>query len=148
MLQYNTMNNTYSIHELVEATGFSRRSIRYFVSLQLIDPPHGNTKSAIYLQHHYDKLLRIKTLTDKGYRLDRVRQILNSSEEQPQDTPEVPVGSVETLTRIHLSDGIELVVNKSKARLSAAHIQQLTSDIYKSLNSIHQHSTQDNGENS
>ena len=75
----------YTIEDLCELTGFSRRTIRYYVQEGLIDPPAGRGRGGFYFDSHLDKLRKIKTLQDKGLRLSAILPVLKRRE-----MPEMP----------------------------------------------------------
>jgi len=66
----------YTIEELCELTGFSRRTIRYYVQEGLIDPPAGRGRGGFYFDSHLNKLRQIKALQDDGLRLSQIQEVL------------------------------------------------------------------------
>ena len=62
----------YTIDELGEKTGFSRRTIRYYVQEGLIDPPAGRGRGGFYNDSHVAKLLRIKAQQGLGFKLSEI----------------------------------------------------------------------------
>jgi DNA-binding transcriptional MerR regulator len=59
----------YTIDELSELTGFSRRTIRYYIQEGLLEPPAGRGRGGFYYDSHLEKLLHIKSLQDRGLSL-------------------------------------------------------------------------------
>jgi DNA-binding transcriptional MerR regulator len=57
---------TYTIEELGELTGYTRRTILYYVQEGLIDPPAGRGRGGFYYDSHIQQLLRIKSFQEKG----------------------------------------------------------------------------------
>ena len=72
-------SQTFSLAELCTLTDFSKRTVRYYMQLGLVDRPIGETRSAHYLDVHLEQLLRIKKLTDAGVSLERIREVLRAS---------------------------------------------------------------------
>jgi len=64
------------IEELCRLTGFSRRTVRYYVQEGLVDPPAGRGRGGYYSDLHVAQLARIRQLQDEGYRLDAIRGML------------------------------------------------------------------------
>jgi DNA-binding transcriptional MerR regulator len=63
----------YLIEELCGLTGFSRRTVRYYVQEGLVDPPAGRGRGGYYSDRHVAQLARIRRLQDEGYRLEAIR---------------------------------------------------------------------------
>ena len=70
----------YTIDQLGEKTGFSRRTIRYYVEIGLIDPPAGRGKGGFYNDSHLTTLLAVKRLQDKGLSLSAIMDYLKKGE--------------------------------------------------------------------
>ena len=50
----------YTIEELSNLTGFSRRTIRFYVQKNIIEPPSGRGKGGFYYDSHLSNLLKIE----------------------------------------------------------------------------------------
>lgn len=70
------MNNTYTINELSELTGLSRRTIRYYIQMGLISSPAGRGRGGFYNDSHVNSLLRIKELQESGASLSTIAESL------------------------------------------------------------------------
>lgn len=66
----------YLIEELCRLTGFSRRTVRYYVQEGLVDPPAGRGRGGYYSDLHVAQLARIRAFQEQGYRLDAIRGML------------------------------------------------------------------------
>jgi DNA-binding transcriptional MerR regulator len=67
----------YTIDDLCDLTGFSKRTIRYYVQEGVIDPPAGRGRGGFYYDSHLQKLLQIKSLQDRGMSLVAIAKYLN-----------------------------------------------------------------------
>ena len=117
----------YSLDSLVEQTGFSKRTIRFYIQQGVLDSPDGNTKGAVYTVDHLERLLLIRRLTKQGYSLSGIKQYL-----QNQDGHEIePVrpGTLEVWTKITLREGLEVHLNSTRAKLSTDEFRQLSKEI-------------------
>jgi DNA-binding transcriptional MerR regulator len=63
----------YSIDDIVNLTGISRRTIRYYVQERLIDPPAGRGRGGFYYDSHLNALQQIKDLQEKGLSIAAIR---------------------------------------------------------------------------
>lgn len=66
----------YTIEELSELTGFTRRTIRYYVQESLLEPPAGRGRGGFYYDTHLNKLLYIKSLQERGLSLAAIMELL------------------------------------------------------------------------
>ena len=53
---------TCNISQLTEATGLSRRTIHFYVQSEMIPPPEGSGRYAVYTETHCLRLLAIQLL--------------------------------------------------------------------------------------
>ncbi len=76
----------YLIDELCGLTGFSRRTIHYYVQNGLVDPPAGRGRGGYYSDSQVGQLARIRELQDQGYRLEAIRGLIaRTGELAPSD---------------------------------------------------------------
>ena len=99
----------YTIEDLCDLTGFSRRTIRYYVQEGLIDPPAGRGRGGFYFDSHLQKLLKIKSLQDKGLRLSAILPVLKQRD-LPQPQQEIVVREV--WVRYPIVDGVEIHISR------------------------------------
>lgn len=99
-------NKKYTIEELGEQTGFSRRTIRYYVQEKLIDPPIGHTRAGYYNDSHMQQLLRIKSFQEKGIGITAMRPLMK------KETIEPVLPSREVMVRYEIVPGIEVNVSR------------------------------------
>jgi DNA-binding transcriptional MerR regulator len=99
----------YTIEDLCDLTGFSRRTIRYYVQEGLIDPPAGRGRGGFYFDSHLEKLLKIKSLQDKGLRLSAILPVLKQRD-LPQPQQEIVVREV--WVRYPIVDGVEIHISR------------------------------------
>jgi DNA-binding transcriptional MerR regulator len=108
------MEENLGIDELADATGLSRRAIRFYVQQKLLPAPLGVGRGKHYDRSHLDRLKRLLELQTAGYSLDSIRQILNGGQ---VDAPRqkirrrAPRPSLQLWTRVPVADGVELYVN-------------------------------------
>lgn len=115
----------YSLQELSVLTECSPRTIRYYIQAGLVERPVGETRSARYGTRHLEQLLLIKKWTAAGVSLERVRQLLQGDAAPLPDTARKP-GTVEVCTRLLIADGVELLIEAVRARLSPEQVRALT----------------------
>ena len=99
----------YTIEDLCELTGLSRRTIRYYVQEGLIEPPAGRGRGGFYFDSHLEKLLRIKSLQDKGLRLSAILPVLKKRE-----LPGAPheIVAREIWVRYPIAEGVEIHISR------------------------------------
>ena len=117
-------SQTFSLDELCTLTDFSKRTVRYYMQLGLVDRPIGETRSAHYLDVHLGQLLRIKKLTDAGVSLERIREVL-AGEEPPVQARQRKPGSIEVKSHLFIAPGVELQISPEDADLSPEQVREL-----------------------
>ena len=116
----------YTVDELAAASGVNPRTIRYYIQLELLDPPQGNTRAARYSDAHLSRLVAIKKLTDQGFSLERVAEILaQPASAVPPAAKRQRPGEVSVRTHVFLAPGVDLVIDPARASLSAAQLRRL-----------------------
>lgn len=102
------MNNQtlLTIDELSDASGLTKRTIRYYVTAGLIDRPSGETRSARYDAHHLEQIRNIKALQDKGFTLARILDVKRQTKQEILNRREI--GKPLTLVEIPVDRGISL----------------------------------------
>lgn len=97
----------YTIGELANLGGVSRRTVRYYVQEGLIPPPLGLGRGAHYRKEHLDALLRVKAMQERGLALEEIRLALASG--GPRSRPAEPASPERSLwTRIEVAPGLEI----------------------------------------
>ena len=115
---------SFTLDDLCSLTDFSKRTVRYYMQLGLVDRPIGETRAAHYLEAHLQQLLRIKKLTDAGVSLERVRDVLTGGDEPVPARAKKP-GSIEVKSHLFVTQGIELQISPDEAGLSPDQVRAL-----------------------
>lgn len=129
------MTHPHTLSELCALVDMPIRTVRYYVQQGLVDRPEGETRAARYGQKHLDQLLLIKKWTASGLSLDRIRELLAG------ETPEVPArskrrGTIEVVSRLHIADGVELVIEPSRAGLTPEQVRELSRGVMALFDAI------------
>ena len=69
---------TFSIGSLAEAAGVSRRTVRFYVQGELLEPPVGLGRGSHYTEAHLARLMQIKSWQEQGVPLEAIRARLES----------------------------------------------------------------------
>ena len=136
----------YSIGELSDLAGVTRRTIRYYVQRGLVPPPLGAGRGHYYTGEHLQLLLSIKLLQDRSLSLEEIERNLAGtksaaagvSEYAPNDalrmstggpghgnTPEESPPDLSLWTRVGVAEGIELHIEGGRYRLSPGRMLRL-----------------------
>ena len=113
---------TYTLDELCNLTGLSKRTIRYYIQMGLVDRPEGEKRTAFYLTKHLESLLRVKRLAAQGMSLEKIRM---GGDEVPQnELKSLEPGTVEVRSHIYLAPGIELVIDPATSGLDSQSLRE------------------------
>lgn len=125
----------FSIDELCSLTDLSKRTIRYYIQIGLVDRPVGETRAAHYTQQHLEQLLAIRRWTHEGLSLDRIRELLNGTADTPPRRPNRS-GTVEVWSHLIVAEGVELKLNPGLAGLSPEQTRQFFAAVMSAFQTI------------
>lgn len=121
----------FTIDEICALVEMNKRTVRYYIQNGLVGRPEGIGKGATYNHSHLEQLLAIRKWKSAGLSLERIQEILSSEKlgntsEQPLPPP-LPTkqGTVEVWSHMHISDGIELHIEPSRAGLTPEQVRAL-----------------------
>jgi DNA-binding transcriptional MerR regulator len=96
----------YTIEDLCQLTGYSRRTIRYYVQEGILEPPAGRGRGGFYFDSNLERLRQIRTLQGQGLKLSQI-QVLLSGGERPEPFP-----LREAWLRYPVCEGVEIHVRR------------------------------------
>ena len=111
------MTTTYTLDQLCALTDMTKRTVRYYMHLGLVDRPIGETRAAHYMPLHLEQLLQIRKLADAGVSLERIREVLAGGDSPVPDRVRQP-GAISVLSHVFISPGVELQIDPQAAGLS------------------------------
>jgi DNA-binding transcriptional MerR regulator len=116
----------YSVGELADLGGVSRRTVRYYVQEGLLPAPFGVGRGDHYGRVHLDRLLQIKALQEAGRSLDEIRQAIGdgSAAAATPVAPSAPIAR-EVWRRLTVAPGVELHVAGDVRLPSSTRLQEL-----------------------
>lgn len=130
-------DKTYTIQQLEEISEVSRRTIRFYITRELLPPALGAKRGSYYTEEHFRLLREIRRLVEEGYPLLQIKNIIYGSRAEV-DPPMVDTFSEsasqgkatnktdlcqpaksqvlekEVVERIHLAKGVELYIQPGK----------------------------------
>lgn len=93
----------FSIAELEEATGVTRRTIRFYINEGIVPPAIGQGRSASYDRSHVEALTLVKDLRDRNLSINEIRQLLAA-----EATPKPPEDPGNDWLRYELHPALEI----------------------------------------
>ena len=114
----------WSIDDLCNLAAMSKRTVRYYLQMGLIDKPMGEKRGSYYEQRHVRQLLRIRELSDAGVSLDRIRMVL-AGDAAPVPAAPPAVGSVSVRSHVLIAPGISVVIDPQEAQLTPEALRAL-----------------------
>ena len=125
----------FNIDDLCTLSDTSKRTVRYYMQIGLVDPPIGSTKAAHYLHQHLDQLLTIRKLSEAGVSLERIREVL-SGETPPLPPRQRQSGSVEVRSHLFIAHGVELEISPERAGLSPEQVRTFVRAVMKAYEDL------------
>jgi DNA-binding transcriptional MerR regulator len=128
-------DDTFSLDELCTLTDLPKRTVRYYIQIELVSRPVGETRAAHYTHDHLEQLLQVKRLTSAGLSLDRIREVLQG-EPVPLALPHRKPGSVQVHTHLLVARGIELQISPEEAGLDSEQVRQLVRAVMQATEDV------------
>ncbi len=128
-------SQSFSLDALCALTDLSKRTVRYYVQLGLVSRPEGETRAAKYSPQHLEQLLLIKKWTAAGVSLDRIRELLQGGPAPVPDRGRRP-GSLEVCSHLHVAEGIELVIEPTRAGLSPEQLRSFVRSVLQAYEAL------------
>jgi Predicted transcriptional regulators len=100
----------YTIEELSNLTGFSRRTIRFYVQKNIIEPPSGRGKGGFYYDSHLSNLLKIRLLQEQKLNLHSIKDILRGTGQRLKEDTEKYVRDLRV--RYEIVPGLEINISR------------------------------------
>ncbi len=129
------MSHGYQLSELCALVDLPIRTVRYYVQQGLVDRPQGETRAARYGQKQLDQLLLIRKWTAAGLSLDRIRELLAGADAAVPERQNRR-GLVEVISRLHIADGIELLIEPGRAGLTPEQVRELSRGVMRLYDEI------------
>ena len=101
----------YTIEEISILTGFSRRTIRYYIEENIIEPPSGRGRGGFYYNSHLSDLLKIRSLQEKGLNLSFIKDILKGTEQAAKEDSQIYARDLRV--RYKIVPGLEINISRS-----------------------------------
>lgn len=126
---------SYSLDELATLVDLPPRTVRYYIQLGLVDRPEGETRGARYGATHVGQLLQVRKWSEAGVSLERIRELMSGA------PPPVPArvrasGTVEVWSHLVVAEGIELMLEPTRAGLSPEAARALLQGVLALYNDI------------
>ena len=134
-----TNPKTFTLDELCTLSDTSRRTVRYYIQLGLVDRPIGETRAAHYVGRHLEQLLKIRQFTDAGVSLERIREVL-SGEAPPVPPRQRKPGSVQVKSHLFIAEGIELQISPEDAGLTPEQVRLFVRNVMQAYQDLHKES--------
>ena len=109
----------YTIEELSELTGYSRRTIRYYVQEGLLEPPAGRGRGGFYNDSQLNRLLEIRSLQEKGVKLAAIQGLLEEG-----DRWEAPPAR-EVWVKYPVAPGVEIHIQRETEEKDGRRITEI-----------------------
>ena len=127
----------YSVGELADLGGVSRRTVRYYVQEGLLPTPLGVGRGDHYGRDHLERLLQVKALQEAGRTLDEIRQLAGGGEPQAAPAPAATPVTREVWRRLSVAPGVELHMSSDVRLPPPARLQELAAWCRLHLNDRH-----------
>lgn len=126
---------TFTLDELCTLTDLSKRTVRYYMQLGLVDRPIGETRAAHYASRHLDQLLRVKQLSDAGVSLERIREVMTGGETPVPARPRRP-GAIEVRSHLFVAPGLEIQISPEEAGMTPEQVRAFVREVMQAAQRV------------
>jgi len=109
----------YTIDDLCELTGYTRRTIRFYIQEGLLEPPAGRGRGGFYYDSHLTQLRQIRALQEMGMSLVSMMKFIKA-EKRAEVT-----SAREVLVKYKIVPGVEISVRREMEETSGKKILEI-----------------------
>ena len=128
-------DKTFTLDELCTLTDLTKRTVRYYMQLGLIERPIGETRAAHYTSRHLDQLLRVKQLTEAGVSLERIREVMAGGD-TPVPTRQRRPGSIEVRSHLFVAPGLEIQISPEEAGMTPEQVRAFVREVMQAAERV------------
>ena len=133
------MDPVFTLDQLCTLADCSKRTVRYYVQLGLVDRPVGETRAARYGRRQLEQLLQIKQLSEAGISLERIREVLDGQAPPLPPRARAP-GSVQLRSHVWVAPGVELQIDPEEAGVPAERLHDFVRAVMTQWSQHHEQS--------
>ena len=126
---------TFTLDELCTLTDLTKRTVRYYMQLGLVERPIGETRAAHYTNRHLDQLLRVKQLTEAGVSLERIREVMAGGD-TPVPTRQQRPGSIEVRSHLFVAPGLEIQISPEEAGMTPEQVRAFVREVMQAAERV------------
>lgn len=126
---------SFTLDELCTLTDLTKRTVRYYMQLGLVERPIGETRAAHYTSRHLDQLLRIKQLTEAGVSLERIREVMAGGD-TPVPTRQRRPGSIEVRSHLFVAPGVEIQISPEEAGMTPEQVRAFVREVMQAAERV------------
>ena len=126
---------TFTLDELCTLTDLTKRTVRYYMQLGLVERPIGETRAAHYTSRHLEQLLRVKQLTEAGVSLERIREVMAGGD-TPVPTRQQRPGSIEVRSHLFVAPGLEIQISPEEAGMTPEQVRAFVREVMQAAERV------------
>ena len=128
-------DKSFTLDELCTLTDLTKRTVRYYMQLGLVERPIGETRAAHYTNRHLDQLLRVKQLTEAGVSLERIREVMAGGD-TPVPTRQRRPGSIEVRSHLFVAPGLEIQISPEEAGMAPEQVRAFVREVMQAAERV------------
>jgi DNA-binding transcriptional MerR regulator len=121
----------FTLDELAGLVDLPRRTVRYYIQIELIDRPEGVGRGAHYTRRHLEQLIEVRKWQQAGLSLERIRELLTSDASEDRLPPLRPreKGSVQVKSHVMIDEGVELTIDTTRSSLTPERVRKFADEV-------------------
>jgi len=119
---------SFTLKELIEASGIAGRTIRYYISIGLLYPPLKSGRGACYGPEHIEKLKKIREFQRKGLTLSEIMYHLGAR----MESTVIPVAV--KWDAIQLDDDLIIMIRSDSPPWKIKKLKQVMAELLPVIN--------------
>ena len=129
----------FTLDELAGLVDLPKRTVRYYIQIELIDRPQGVGRGAHYTARHLEQLVEIRKWQRRGVSLERIRELRTSDEAETLLPPPKlrERGAVEVRSHVMIDDGVEITIDPQRSGLTPGDMRKFVKGVTELYEEIH-----------
>ncbi|MDL2060129.1 MerR family transcriptional regulator [Mesosutterella sp. AGMB02718] len=128
------MQRKFSLDELSQLTLIPKRTIRFYIQIELVSRPCGEKRGAWYTARHLEELLQVQRLASEGLSLEKIKLRMEAGQGGGESADPAP-GTVSLISKVAVGRGLSILRDPKACELSGEAFRGFVQAVVKAYES-------------